>query len=150
MEDDHIRSAKILLVEDNIRDIEITRRAFGKGRVRNQLIVVRDGEEALDYLYHKGRFQDQTAFPRPEIILLDLCLPKMGGIEVLQKIKQDNDLKTIPVIILTGSQLDKDNGSSCNIGINTFILQKPFDFEKFIQVANTINDSSILITPPQA
>lgn len=79
------------------------------------------------------------------MILLDLNLPKLGGIEVLQQIKQNRDLKTIPVIILTGSQHEKDVGNNYNIGVNTYILQKPFDFEKFMQMVNVITDCSIQI-----
>ena len=150
MTDDLIQPLKILLVEDSTQDIEITRRVFAKGRVRNDLIVVRDGEEALDYLYHRGRFQDHVTSPCPGLILLDLNLPKLGGIEVLQQIKQDGDLKTIPVIILTGSQQNKDNGSDYNIGVNTYIMQKPFEFESFMQVANAIHGCPILITRSQS
>ena len=98
----HLQAVRILLVEDNLQDIEITRRAFAKGRVRNDLMVVRDGEEALEYLYRRGKFEDPATSPRPGMILLDLNLPKVGGLEVLQQIKQDDHLKTIPVIVLTG------------------------------------------------
>lgn len=83
-----LQPVKILLVEDNLQDIEIARRAFAKGRVKNELIVVRDGQEALDYLYHQGKHKDPATSPRPGMILLDLNLPKVGGMEVLQQIKR--------------------------------------------------------------
>src|SRR3990172_7519443 len=101
MVDNNVSPVKILLVEDNLHDIEITQRAFAKGRIRNELIVVRDGQEALDYLYHQGKYQDPAASPRPGMILLDLNLPKLGGLEVLQQVKQNEELKSIPVIVLT-------------------------------------------------
>ena len=147
---DNIQPVKILLVEDNIQDIEITRRAFDKGRVRNELIVVRDGEEALDYLCRRGRYQDPATSPRPGMILLDLNLPKVGGIEVLQQIKQDGDLRAIPVIVLTVSQREEDIVKSYNLGVNTYI-QKPVEFDRFMRVINAIHDYWILIAtlPPE-
>lgn len=145
------RPVTILLVEDNVQDVEITRRAFAKGRVRNDLMVVRDGEEALDYLYRRGKFQDPNASPRPGMILLDLNLPKIGGLEVLQKIKSDESLKTIPVIVLTVSQREQDIVRSYDLGVNTYI-QKPVEFDGFMRVVNTVHDYWILIAtlPPAA
>lgn len=135
---------KILLVEDNLQDIEITRRAFGKGHVRNELVVVRDGQEALDYLHHRGKFQDPATSPRPGMILLDLNLPKVGGMEVLQEIKQDTDLRSVPVIVLTVSQREEDIVRSYNLGVNTYI-QKPVEFDIFMKVVNAIHEYWILI-----
>jgi CheY-like chemotaxis protein len=139
----------ILLVEDNVQDIEITRRAFAKGRVRNDLMVVRDGEEALDYLYRRGKFQDPNTSPRPGMILLDLNLPKIGGLEVLQKIKSDGSLRAIPVIVLTVSQREQDIVRSYDLGVNTYI-QKPVEFDTFLRVVNTVHEYWILIAtlPP--
>ncbi len=144
-----IRPITILLVEDNLQDIEITRRAFAKGRVHNDLMVVRDGEEALDYLYRRGKFQDQGSSPRPGMILLDLNLPKIGGLDVLQQIKNDESLKNIPVIVLTVSQREQDIVRSYNLGVNTYI-QKPVEFDNFMRVVNTVHDYWILIAtlPP--
>ena len=146
---DNLQPVTILLVEDNLQDIEITRRAFAKGRVRNDLMVVRDGEEALGYLYHRGKFQDPSTSPRPGMILLDLNLPKVGGLEVLQRIKNDDHLKTIPVIVLTVSQREQDVVQSYNLGVNTYI-QKPVEFEKFMGVVNAVHEYWILIAtlPP--
>ncbi len=144
-----IRPVTILLVEDNLQDIEITKRAFAKGRVHNDLMVVRDGEEALDYLCRRGKFQDPASSPRPGMILLDLNLPKVGGLEVLQRIKRDESLKSIPVIVLTVSQREHDIVRSYDLGVNTYI-QKPVEFENFMRVVNTVHDYWILIAtlPP--
>jgi CheY-like chemotaxis protein len=144
-----VRPIKILLVEDNLQDIEITRRAFAKGRVGNELMVVRDGEEALDYLYRRGKFQDPSASPRPGMILLDLNLPKVGGLEVLQQIKKDESLKTIPVIVLTVSQREQDIVRSYDFGVNTYI-QKPVEFDNFMRVINTVHEYWVLVAtlPP--
>lgn len=144
-----IRPVTILLVEDNLQDIEITRRAFTKGRVKNDLTVVRDGEEALDYLYRRGKYRDPDSAPRPGMILLDLNLPKIGGLEVLQQIKNDESLKTIPVIVLTVSQREQDIVKSYDLGVNTYI-QKPVEFDTFLRVVNTVHDYWILIAtlPP--
>ncbi len=146
---DEIRPVTILLVEDSLQDIEITRRAFAKGRVRNDLIVVRDGEEALDYLYRRGKYQDPASSPRPGMILLDLNLPKMGGLDVLQRIKKDESLKSIPVIVLTVSQREQDIVRSYDLGVNTYI-QKPVEFDNFMRMVNTVHDYWILIAtlPP--
>ena len=146
---DNLQPVKILLVEDNVQDIEITQRAFAKGRVRNELTVVRDGEEALDYLYHRGKYQDPATSPRPGMILLDLNLPKLGGLEVLQQIKKDDQLKPIPVIVLTVSQREEDVVRSYDLGVNTYI-QKPVEFDNFMRVVNAVHEYWILIAtlPP--
>ncbi len=149
MKSNHLRPVKILLVEDKLEDIEITRRAFAKGHVRNDLYVVRDGQEALDYLYHRGRFQDPESSPRPGMVLLDLNLPKVGGMEVLQQIKQDEHLRTIPIIVLTVSPREEDIIQSYKLGVNTYI-QKPVEFENFMRVVNVIQEYWVLIAtlPP--
>jgi CheY-like chemotaxis protein len=146
---DNFQPIKILLVEDNVQDIEITQRAFAKGRVRNELTVVRDGEEAIDYLYHRGKYQDPATSPRPGMILLDLNLPKVGGLEVLQQIKKDAQLKQIPVIVLTVSQREEDVVRSYDLGVNTYI-QKPVEFDNFMRVVNAVHEYWILIAtlPP--
>lgn len=148
---DNFQPIKILLVEDNVQDIEITQRAFAKGRVRNELTVVRDGEEAIDYLYHRGKYQDPATSPRPGMILLDLNLPKVGGLEVLQQIKKDDQLKQIPVIVLTVSQREEDVVRSYDLGVNTYI-QKPVEFDNFMRVVNAVHEYWILIAtlPPSA
>ena len=144
-----LHPVKILLVEDNLQDIEITRRAFAKGKVKFVLIVVRDGQEALDYLYHQGKYSDPATSPRPGMILLDLNLPKLGGMEVLQEIKKDDSLKAIPVIVMTASPREEDIVRTYKLGVNTYI-QKPVEFEKFMQVVHAVQEYWIVIAslPP--
>lgn len=144
-----ISPVKILLVEDALQDIEIAHRAFAKGSIRSDLIVVRDGQDALDYVFRRGKFQDPALSPSPGMILLDLNLPKVGGLEVLQKIKQDERHKAIPIVVMTVSQREEDIVNSYRLGVNTFI-QKPIEFEKFQNVVNTIQEYWTLVAtlPP--
>jgi CheY-like chemotaxis protein len=146
-----LQPVKILLVEDNLQDVEITRRAFAKGRVKNDLIVVRDGQEALDYLYRQGQYSNPATAPRPGMILLDLNLPKVGGMEVLQQIKKDEALKSIPVIVLTASPREEDIVRTYNLGVNTYI-QKPVEFDNFMRVVHAVQEYWIVIAslPPTA
>ncbi len=125
---------EILLVEDNPVDILVTRRALEEGRVCNNLSVVEDGEEAIDFLYQRGKYSNA---PRPDLILLDLNLPKKGGREVLAEIKQDPDLLHIPVVILTTSEAEKDILLSYNLHANCFVT-KPVDLEQFTTVVKSI------------
>lgn len=144
-----LKPVQILLVEDNPDDAEITRRAFGKGRVVNGLHVVRDGQEALDFLFHENGYGADT--PRPDLILLDLNLPKVNGIEVLQKIKASDDLSTIPVIVLTVSEGQEDVRKSYKLGANTYIT-KPVDFAKFVHAMEILGEYWMVIAklPPKA
>lgn len=131
------RLAKILLVEDSPDDILIVQRALKEARIINRLWVVRDGQEALDFLQHKEEYQDVAKSPKPGLILLDINLPKINGLEVLKRIKEDPDLKTIPTVILTLSGRDEDIARCYSHGCNSFI-QKPVDFEKFVEVVKQI------------
>jgi len=138
----------ILLVEDNPDDVELTRRALKKGKVANNLYIVRDGEEALDFLFHKGEYADKKKYRIPGLILLDINLPKRNGIEVLQKIKTEPILKRVPVIMLTTSKRDEDIIQSYDLGVNSYIM-KPVEFDKFIQTIKNIELYWILTnTPP--
>ena len=128
----------ILLVEDDENDILITKRAFTKHNLSNRLYVVRDGEEALDFIYHRGEFTSEDSAPRPGLILLDINMPKMNGIEVLRNLKSDPAYKTIPVVMLTTSKRDQDKIESYNLGVNSYII-KPVDFNKFVDAIATIN-----------
>lgn len=129
---------KILLVEDNPDDIDITKRALKEAKIINKLWIVRDGQEALDFLQHKGEYKDPSLSPKPGLILLDINLPKLNGIDVLKAIKQDPDFKRIPVIMLTVSKRDEDIVKSYNSGCNSFI-QKPVSFENFVEVVKQIS-----------
>ncbi|HSL44766.1 MAG TPA: response regulator [Anaerolineales bacterium] len=128
------RPVEILLVEDNPGDVRLTQEVFKEGKVRNQLSVAWNGEEALAYLRREGRF---AAAPRPDMILLDLNLPRKGGREVLAEIKADPKLKSIPVVILTTSEAEQDIVESYNQHANCYIV-KPVDLDQFIGVVRTV------------
>ncbi len=134
-----VQAVRILLVEDNLHDIEIARRAFAKGHIKNELLIVRDGQQALDYLYHQGVYGVPEMAPRPGMILLDLNLPKVSGWEVLRRIKEDKGLKSIPVVVLTVSNREEDIHLCYKLGVNTYI-QKPVEFKAFLRVINTIQE----------
>jgi len=127
----------ILLIEDDPDDIEITRRAFKKGNLLNPLYVVRDGEEAMEYLNKEGRYIDKTSAPRPGLILLDLNMPRMDGREVLKRIKKDDCLRRIPTVVLTTSKQEEDVIRSYDCGANTYI-SKPLCFNDFIDALQII------------
>jgi CheY-like chemotaxis protein len=126
---------EILLVEDNPGDVRLTREALKEGKVYNNLHWAKDGVEALDFLKRQGRHADA---PRPDIILLDLNLPKKDGREVLAVIKSDDELKHIPVVVLTTSQAEEDVLKSYSLHANCYVT-KPVDLEKFIQVVHSID-----------
>jgi CheY-like chemotaxis protein len=134
---EEMKLTKILLVEDNPDDIMITQRALKEAKVINKLWIVRDGQEALDFLQHKGQYQDSSSSPKPGLIILDINLPKINGLEVLKIVKQDSDLKRIPTVVLTVSRRDEDIVKSYNYGCNSFI-QKPVEFEKFVDAVKLI------------
>jgi len=126
----------ILLVEDNPGDIRLTREVFKEGKVRNNLHVCCDGEEAMDYLQLRGKYADAV---RPDLVLLDLNLPRKDGRQVLQEVKQDPILRTIPIVILTTSAAEQDILRSYNLHANCYIT-KPVDLNQFVRVVNYIQD----------
>jgi CheY-like chemotaxis protein len=150
MRDQSLKAAEILLVEDNLDDVEITLRAFRKARVANTVHVVRDGQEALDFLFREGDHGDRADAPQPDVILLDLNLPKVNGLEVLEKIRASDGLSTIPVIVLTVSERQEDVNKSYKLGANTFIT-KPVDFEKFAHAMEVLGEYWMVIAklPPK-
>lgn len=127
---------KILLVEDDKNDLELTLSALDENHLSNEIDIVRDGEEALDYLYRRGRFKDRDK-ENPAVILLDLKLPKVNGMEVLKQVKGDPDLKSIPIVMLTSSREEKDLVSSYNLGVNAFVV-KPVEFERFVDAVKQL------------
>ena len=126
----------ILLVEDDLAHIEIIKRNFEASRLANRLISVEDGQEALDYLYRKGKYKDTDQSPLPNLILLDLRLPKVDGLEVLKTIKADSALSSIQVEILTTSPAESDMVKAYKYNANSYLV-KPVDFSKFNQLMNT-------------
>ncbi|MER7006681.1 response regulator [Dactylosporangium sp. NPDC000555] len=138
---------EVLLVEDDPGDVLMTQEAFEEHKLRNKLNVVPDGEEALAYLRREGRYAGAT---RPDLILLDLNLPRVDGREVLQVIKQDQDLRRIPVVVLTTSQADEDILRSYSLHANAYVT-KPVDFDSFIAVVRQIDEFfvSVVKLPPR-
>ena len=121
---------EILLVEDNPNDIELTLRAFKKINMVNKVYVVNDGAEALDFIFAEGSYSNRNNYEHPKVLLLDLKLPKVDGLEVLKKMKSDEKTKNIPVVVLTSSREEKDKVESYRLGVNSYIV-KPVDFDKF-------------------
>lgn len=130
------RPIEMLLVEDNEADIRLTQIALKQAKMDNRLHVVRDGEQALDFLFQRGRFVDAV---RPDLVLLDLNLPRVSGSEVLKEIREEESLKTLPVVVLTTSDADQDIYESYELHANCYIT-KPVDLRKFMGVVEMIED----------
>jgi len=141
------RPIEILMVEDNPGDVRLTVEALKEGKVRNNLHTVEDGVEALEFLRRKGRYAEAV---RPDLILLDLNLPKKNGREVLAEIKEDPDLKRIPVVILTVSQAEQDIVKSYNLHANCYIT-KPVDLDQFLEMVKSIENFwlTVVMLPPR-
>ena len=135
MNDDY--QIEILLVEDNIHDAEMTIRALKKVNLANKLIHVKDGAEALDFIFAKGAFSDRRIENKPKVILLDIKMPKVDGIEVLRQIKANETTRTIPVVIMTSSKEEQDVITSYNLGVNSYVV-KPVDFEGFAKAVSEL------------
>ena len=138
---------EILLVEDNPTDAELTMRALKRKNLINKLVWVKDGAEALDFLFAKGEYSDRNVDDLPKLILLDLRMPKVDGLEVLHEIKADTRTKRIPVVVLTSSQEDRDIVESYKLGVNSYV-SKPVEFEEFIDAVSTMGFYWILINKP--
>lgn len=130
-------AVEILLVEDNMSDAELTIRALKKNNLANKLLHLKDGTEALDYIFAQGIYTDRNTENRPKVILLDLKMPKMSGIEVLQKIKSDERTKKIPVVVLTSSKEDPDMLECYRLGVNSYVV-KPIGFEAFVKAVSDL------------
>jgi CheY-like chemotaxis protein len=127
----------VLMAEDDEHDIVATRRAWNKHHITNPLYIVNDGEECLDFLYHRGKYKDRDTMPQPGILLLDIK-PKMDGLAVLKYIRNDGHLRHLPVIILTTSRVEEDRLQSYDLGANAYIV-KPVGFENFSEAVRTIS-----------
>lgn len=143
--------AHILLVEDNKMDVALTLDAFREARLSNQIYVAHNGEEALDYMFGEGQFSDRKHYPLPNLILLDLKMPGIGGNEVLQRVKNTPEIKRIPVIILTSSKEEGDRALSYDLGANSYLV-KPISFDGFLEVVKKVTDYwiSLNVEPPLA
>ncbi len=127
----------ILLVEDNPKDVELTLRAFRKSNISNRVVVARDGVEALDYLFARGAHADRPASELPQLVLLDLKLPKLDGLEVLRAVRQDERTKLVPVVILTSSLEEQDLMRGYALGANSYV-RKPIDFVQFAEAVKQL------------
>lgn len=146
MTEQPVRPIEVLLVEDDEGDVLMTREALAEGKVLNRLNVVNDGVEAVEYLRQEGVYSDAS---RPDLILLDLNLPKKDGRQVLEEVKEDENLRRIPVIVLTTSAADEDILRSYNLHANAYVT-KPVDFDRFVEVIRQIDDFfiSVVRLPP--
>jgi CheY-like chemotaxis protein len=137
---------RILLVEDDPKDVELTLTALGEYRLANEVVVARDGQEALDYLHCEGEFSNRPD-ENPSVMLLDLKLPKIDGLDVLQHIRSDGRLKLIPVVVLTSSHEEKDKLRSYTLGVNAYVV-KPVDFHEFVNAVKELGIFWAVINEP--
>src|ERR1700723_4817004 len=137
---------RILIVEDDPNDVELTLKALEEYNLANEVVVTRDGEEALDYLYCRGNFKTRSN-DNPAVLLLDLKLPRRDGLEVLQQIKSDEKLKMIPVVVLTSSHEERDMVASYKLGVNAYVV-KPVDFHEFVNAIKELGVFWAVINQP--
>lgn len=138
--------ARILIVEDDPKDVELTLTALEEHNLANEVVVTRDGEEALDYLFCRGNFKTRTG-ETPAVVLLDLKLPKVNGLEVLQQIRSDEKLKIIPVVVLTSSREERDLVASYRLGVNAYVV-KPVEFHEFVNAIKELGVFWAIINEP--
>ncbi len=137
----------IMLVEDNPDDVELTLRAFKKNNISNEVVVVGDGAAALDYLFGTGEYEGRDTSQMPAVVLLDLKLPKVDGLEVLKRIRADERTSLIPVVVLTSSKEDSDVMQSYKNGCNSYV-QKPVDFDRFVKAAHELGLYWLVLNEP--
>ncbi|MEA2646568.1 MAG: hypothetical protein QOE92_1651 [Chloroflexota bacterium] len=140
-------SVEILLVEDNPNDEELTLHAFKKYNLSNRIFVVRDGEQALDFIFCRGRFSTRQIEDEPKVILLDIKLPKVDGLEVLRQVKEDPRTRNIPIVLLTSSREERDIEVGYDRGANSYIV-KPVDFEQFTESVREVGMYWLLLNKP--
>lgn len=138
---------EILLVEDDPHDVELTIRALRKHNLANKVHVVKDGAEALEFIFGTGAYTERDVNNKPKVILLDLKLPKVDGLEVLRRIKSDERTQVIPVVVLTSSREERDIVESYKLGVNSYIT-KPVDFDKFVQTVSELGLYWLLVNQP--
>ena len=137
----------VLLVEDNSDDVELTLRSFKKHGIKNKVVIARDGVEALDYLFGTGQYGGRAAPEPPVVVLLDLKLPKVDGLEVLRQVRSSPATRNIPVVVLTTSSEQKDKIQSYSLGANSYI-RKPVDFEQFIEATRQLGLYWLMLNEP--
>lgn len=141
------KEKSILLVEDNMSDIDLTRRALGKHRIANEMTVVQDGQEALDYLFCEGQYANRDESDMPAMVLLDLKLPKIDGLTVLQRIRGDERTRLLPIVILTTSTEQRDIVESYSLGANSYV-RKPVDFHQFAEAISQLGLYWLVLNEP--
>jgi CheY-like chemotaxis protein len=144
---ENLKEVEILLVEDNPNDVELTLRSLSKNKLANKIHVVKDGAEALEYIFGTGAYAKRDVNDKPKVILLDLKLPKVDGLEVLQRIKADERTKEIPIIVLTSSTEELDIVESYELDVNSYII-KPIDFDKLVDAVSEIGLYWLLLNKP--
>jgi DNA-binding response OmpR family regulator len=137
---------RILMVEDDPRDVELTLTALAEYNLTNEVVVIHDGEQALDYLYRRGNYKARNN-ENPAVLLLDLKLPKVDGLEVLQQVKSDETLKMIPVVVLTSSREERDMVASYKLGVNAYVV-KPVDFHEFVNAIKELGMFWAIVNEP--
>ena len=145
----NVNAVEVLLVEDSMDDAELTIHALKKQHLANNLIHLKDGAEALDFLFGRGEFKERDLSNIPKVILLDLKMPKVGGLEVLEKIKSNEQTRKIPVVVLTSSKQDPDIKKCYELGANSYIV-KPVDFNGFLKAISDIGFYWLLLNQPPA
>jgi two-component system, response regulator len=144
---DAVQAVDILLVEDNPQDAELTVRALRKKNLANRLVVVEDGAEALDFLFCRGKFSNRAPGNSPQVVLLDLKLPKVSGLEVLKTLKQDDRTRALPVVIVTSSREDPDIKAAYALGANSYVV-KPVDFDAFAEAVSCLGLYWLMVNQP--
>ncbi len=145
--DDAVKEVEILLVEDNPTDAELAMRALKKSNLANKLVWVKDGAEALDFLFGAGAYSGRQVVNGPKVIMLDLRLPKVDGMEVLRRVKSDERTRSIPVVVLTSSKEDRDVAESYQLGVNSYI-SKPVEFDAFAKTVSELGMYWLLVNHP--
>ncbi len=138
---------EILIVEDDPRDAELTLRALKKNNLANNVFVAKDGEEALEFIFCKGKFKNRNFNNPPKVILLDLKLPKVGGLEILRLVKGDKKTTHIPIVIVTSSREEPDMKEAYDLGVNSYVV-KPVDFDKFVSAMSSLGLYWLLVNQP--
>jgi two-component system, response regulator len=146
---DMVESIDILLVEDNPQDVELTIRALKKRNVANSVYVVGDGAEALDFMFSRGKYAARASSPRPKVVLLDLKLPKLNGLEVLRELKEDERTRLVPVVMVTSSREDPDIRTAYELGANSYVV-KPVEFDEFVEAMSNLGFYWLLINQPSS
>jgi two-component system, response regulator len=146
---DPVESIDILLVEDNPQDVELTIRALKKRNVANSVYVVSDGAEALDFMFGQGKYAARVSSQNPKVVLLDLKLPKLNGLEVLRALKEDERTRLVPVVLVTSSREDPDIRTAYQLGANSYVV-KPVEFDAFVEAMSNLGFYWLLINQPSS